>query len=112
MLKLDPSTPETDEGWVYGTLSADGQRVTAAGRVESCMDCHVDEGRDRMYGHRRGRVRQESAPQIGIPSQTLSSALTALRRTPSITANTPASPRLVRTKERIRLRIPICGADS
>lgn len=55
MLKLDPATPGTDEGWVYGTLTPDGTRVTAAGRIESCMDCHVSEGRDRMYGHRRAR---------------------------------------------------------
>ncbi|TDJ67577.1 MAG: hypothetical protein E2O39_14605 [Planctomycetota bacterium] len=55
MLKLEPSTPGTDAGWVYGTLTADGTRVTASGRIESCMDCHVDEGRDRMYGHRRPR---------------------------------------------------------
>lgn len=55
MLKLDPATPDTDEGWVYGTLTPDGSRVTAAGRIESCMECHVDTGRDRMFGHPRSR---------------------------------------------------------
>lgn len=50
MLKLDPATPGTDRGWVYGTLTPDGSRVTAAGRLESCMDCHVDAPRDRLFG--------------------------------------------------------------
>jgi hypothetical protein len=51
MAKLDPETPNTDEGWVYGTVSADGKRVTSAGRVESCMACHQgDKTTDRMFG--------------------------------------------------------------
>lgn len=29
MLKQDPGTPGTDEGWVYGTVSADGKTVTS-----------------------------------------------------------------------------------
>lgn len=51
MFKLDPKTPGTDEGWVYGNLTPDG-RVTAGGRVGRCMRCHArrDEPRDRMYG--------------------------------------------------------------
>ncbi|HTU16434.1 MAG TPA: hypothetical protein VMG10_00100 [Gemmataceae bacterium] len=40
MFKMDPKTPDTDEGWVYGTVTADGKEVTSAGRVESCMSCH------------------------------------------------------------------------
>ena len=44
MLKLDSKTPETDEGWVYATTTPDGQRVTAAGRIESCMNCHTING--------------------------------------------------------------------
>ncbi|HTU92590.1 MAG TPA: hypothetical protein VMF69_21090 [Gemmataceae bacterium] len=40
MFKMDPKTPNTDEGWVYGTVTADGKEVTSAGRVESCMSCH------------------------------------------------------------------------
>src|SRR6185369_11988131 len=39
MLKLDPKTENTDEGWVYGTVSADGKTVTSAGKVASCMSC-------------------------------------------------------------------------
>jgi hypothetical protein len=42
MYKLPPETPETDKGWVYGTLrkTQDGFIVTSAGRVSSCMKCH------------------------------------------------------------------------
>jgi hypothetical protein len=50
MMKLDAKTPDTDEGWVYGTVSADGKQVTAAGRVESCMSCHVKAKHDRLFG--------------------------------------------------------------
>lgn len=50
MLKLDPKTPGTDEGWVYATVTPDRTRVTAAGRVESCMRCHVDAPHDRQFG--------------------------------------------------------------
>lgn len=50
MLKLDPKTPGTDEGWVYGTVSADGRNVTSAGRVASCMGCHQDAKVDRLFG--------------------------------------------------------------
>jgi hypothetical protein len=50
MYKLDPRTPGTDEGWVYGTVSADGKTVTSAGRVQSCMNCHQDAPHDRLFG--------------------------------------------------------------
>jgi hypothetical protein len=50
MLKLDPQTPETDAGWVYGTVSPDGKTVTSAGRVESCMKCHQTARHDRLFG--------------------------------------------------------------
>jgi hypothetical protein len=50
MLKLDPKTPDTDEGWVYGTVTPDGKTVTSAGRVESCMSCHKDTKHDRLFG--------------------------------------------------------------
>jgi hypothetical protein len=50
MLKLAPSTPGTDDGWIYGTVSPTGQ-VTSAGRVASCMQCHTGkETVDRMFG--------------------------------------------------------------
>lgn len=50
MLKLAPETPDTDQGWVYGTVTADGKTVTAAGKVESCMSCHVKTAKDRLFG--------------------------------------------------------------
>lgn len=49
MFKLDPSTPDTDDGWVYATVTADGQ-VTAAGRVSSCMNCHEVATHERLFG--------------------------------------------------------------
>jgi hypothetical protein len=50
MLKLDPSTPGTDAGWVYATTSPDGSEVLEAGRIERCMACHVEGTRDRLFG--------------------------------------------------------------
>ena len=50
MLKLNPETPDTDQGWVYATLTPDGSEVTAAGKIESCMKCHVESKNDRMIG--------------------------------------------------------------
>lgn len=50
MTKLDSSTPGTDKGWVYGTVSADGKTVTSSGRVQSCMGCHQDAPYGRLFG--------------------------------------------------------------
>jgi len=50
MFKMDPKTPDTDEGWVYGTVTPDGKKVTSAGKVESCMKCHQDASHDRLFG--------------------------------------------------------------
>jgi hypothetical protein len=50
MFKVDPKTPNTDNGWVYGTVTPDGKTVTSAGRVESCMNCHKDAKNDRLFG--------------------------------------------------------------
>lgn len=50
MLKLEPATPETDQGWVYGTLTPDGRKVTSVGRVEACMACHRQGTHDRVFG--------------------------------------------------------------
>ena len=50
MYKMDPATPGTDQGWVYGTVTADGKKVTSAGRVESCMKCHQQAPYDRLFG--------------------------------------------------------------
>lgn len=50
MFRLDPATPGTDLGWVYGTLDADGKQVTSAGRVQSCMGCHTQAPNERLFG--------------------------------------------------------------
>src|SRR5205814_957744 len=39
-----------DDGWVYGTVSADGKHVTAIGRIASCMKCHEDAPHGRLFG--------------------------------------------------------------
>jgi len=49
MFKLPPSTPDTDQGWVYATITAAGE-VTAAGRVTKCMDCHEVATHERLFG--------------------------------------------------------------
>jgi hypothetical protein len=49
MFKVDPPTADTDQGWVYATLTPD-RRVTAAGRVASCMGCHEHAPHDRLFG--------------------------------------------------------------
>jgi hypothetical protein len=45
-----PETPGTDLGWIYGTLTADGTKVTSAGRVEQCMGCHEVAPHERLFG--------------------------------------------------------------
>jgi len=59
MYKLDPSTPNTDAGWVYGTITPEGE-VTSAGRVANCVECHADAKRDRMFGAKANDVVAES----------------------------------------------------
>lgn len=49
MYRLDPDTPGTDQGWVYGTVAPDRATVRAAGVIESCADCHGTE-EDRLFG--------------------------------------------------------------
>ena len=49
MFKVDSATPETDEGWVYATVSTAGE-VTSAGRVASCMGCHENATHERLFG--------------------------------------------------------------
>jgi hypothetical protein len=45
--------PGTDAGWIYGTVSPDGE-VTSAGRVKSCMRCHESARYERLFGLREG----------------------------------------------------------
>ncbi|MBC7997955.1 MAG: cytochrome P460 family protein [Leptolyngbya sp.] len=50
MMKLDPKSADTDDGWVYGTVTPDGKEVTSAGRVQSCMTCHTNAQHGRLFG--------------------------------------------------------------
>lgn len=51
MAKVAPADKAgTDQGWIYATVSADLKSVTAAGRIESCMDCHTKTKHDRLFG--------------------------------------------------------------
>ena len=50
MMKLDPETEDTDEGWVYATVAADRETITAIGKIDSCIDCHRDAPHDRLFG--------------------------------------------------------------
>jgi hypothetical protein len=63
VMRMGPSTPNSDEGWVYGTVTADGTKVTSAGRVQSCMECHVGAPHERLFG-----LKSDSSP-IRVPSQ-------------------------------------------
>jgi len=50
MYKAEPQTRGTDQGWVYGTVSADGKTVGLAGRIATCMGCHSKVEGDRLFG--------------------------------------------------------------
>jgi hypothetical protein len=50
MMKLDPATPDTDQGWIYATVAKDMKTITALGKIESCMKCHADAKWDRQFG--------------------------------------------------------------
>jgi hypothetical protein len=51
MMRVAPNDPASDRGWIYGTVSPAGN-VTAAGRIASCMGCHVEAGPGRLFGLR------------------------------------------------------------
>lgn len=50
MTKLDTTTPDTDEGWLYGVVGADGKTVEASGRIDRCIKCHKNAPHDRLFG--------------------------------------------------------------
>jgi hypothetical protein len=50
MMKFDRTTPGTDAGWVYGTVTPDGKEVIAAGKLDSCIKCHAEAKNDRLFG--------------------------------------------------------------
>ena len=47
MMKTGES--ESDGGWIYATLTPDGKKVTASGKLASCMECHESK-QDRLFG--------------------------------------------------------------
>jgi hypothetical protein len=53
MYKAHPTTPGTDRGWVYAVATANGERITSAGRIASCMKCHEQAEHDRVFGPKR-----------------------------------------------------------
>lgn len=66
MTKLSAHTSDTDEGWVYGVVSANGTKVLSSGRIESCMDCHEQAPFDRLFGQpwaREARERHQKAKE-------------------------------------------------
>lgn len=50
MYQTDPKDPNSDEGWVYGTLTPDGKKITGIGRLENCMSCHQKAPHGRLFG--------------------------------------------------------------
>lgn len=50
MFRVDPKTPGSDEGWIYGTVSADGKKVTSVGLIDSCIKCHAEAPHGRLFG--------------------------------------------------------------
>lgn len=50
MYQTDPKDPNSDEGWVYGTLTPDGKTVTGVGRMANCMNCHQKAPHGRLFG--------------------------------------------------------------
>ncbi len=52
MMRVDARDPRSDQGWIYGTVSPDGE-VTSSGRIAACVGCHVAAGPGRLFGIRR-----------------------------------------------------------
>lgn len=54
MLKVaDHEVPGSDAGWVYATLTPDGDTVTSVGALPACMRCHTKAPSDRIFGVKR-----------------------------------------------------------
>ena len=49
MYRDAPGAPDTDDGWTYATVSPTDE-VTAAGRIDSCMGCHLLAPHGRLFG--------------------------------------------------------------
>lgn len=66
MFKLDPKTKGTDQGWVYATTNPDATKVLQIGAIESCVKCHDQTKRDRLFGLPRSWTdAQKQAAGIG-----------------------------------------------
>ena len=50
MLKTDSDTPETDQGWIYGVIDSQSKEVLGSGKIQSCIECHLDAKHDRLFG--------------------------------------------------------------
>lgn len=55
LFRVDPATPGTDDGWVYGTVAPGGE-VTGVGRLAECVGCHKDAPHGRLFGLPRDTV--------------------------------------------------------
>lgn len=50
MVKMKPGYDPDDRDWYYGVLSADGKRARAQGRIDLCINCHIQaEKTDYLY---------------------------------------------------------------
>ncbi|MCB9856831.1 MAG: hypothetical protein H6818_14210 [Phycisphaerales bacterium] len=47
---LGKDAPQTDDGWIYATLTPDGGEITAIGLLDPCMKCHQDAPHGRLFG--------------------------------------------------------------
>lgn len=49
MLRLPEGTPDTMDGWAFGTVDPAG-RITGAGAIKSCIRCHRAAEHDGLFG--------------------------------------------------------------
>jgi len=69
MTKLAADTPKTDKGWVYGVVDADTREVIGAGKIASCMSCHVQEGtNDRLFGSKHVSFKETIVSKFEVPA--------------------------------------------
>jgi len=49
-IMMKTGEPDSDEGWIYATATADGKTITSRGKLASCMECHQSAKNDRLFG--------------------------------------------------------------
>jgi hypothetical protein len=49
MYRVDPATPNSDDGWVYAIVSPD-KKVTSSGKIALCVGCHENADHGRLFG--------------------------------------------------------------